>query len=176
MPEENIVIPVDDVCDPDTGNAFNGSPESDSQFTGGDLTSFGEPKSPPTPTTGTTDLRSDTPENHSDNDCASQNMAPDDSSGQNLLDENLSDTDADVTTIRRPSPKSEKFEKSDESKESTDTCDIDDKKGNTGSYQKDINYEDIVYDRHDGRYTKKFRSEDDEVGFRKECEVRGSNS
>ena len=65
------------------------------------MASFGEPKSPPTPTTGTTDLRSDTPENLSDNDCASQNMAPDDSSGQNLMDENLSDTDADVTTIRR---------------------------------------------------------------------------
>ena len=37
----------------------------------------------------------------------------------------------------------------------------------------DLVYEDIVYDQHDGKYTKQFEAEDDEVRFRKECELSG---
>ena len=68
---------------------------------------------------------------------------------------------------------SENLKISNETNESNPHCNFDDGKAKAGSHQTDLNYEDIVYDRHDGKYTKKFDAEDDEVRFRKETEESG---
>ena len=91
-------------------------------------------------------------------------------------DENISDPDNMLTSLpfdSQDSLTSENLNTSNETKESNPYCNFDDEKAKAGSHQTDLNYEDIVYDRHDGKYTKKFDAEDDEVRFRKETELSG---
>ena len=68
---------------------------------------------------------------------------------------------------------SENLNVSNETNESNSNFNFDDEKAKAGSHQTDLNYDDIVYDLHDGKYTKKFDAEDGEVRFRKETEESG---
>ena len=165
VPDENKVVPVGDVTD--------STPEL--KTTGGGLVSDCEPESSTTPKTGTTNHRSHMPVNHSD-ESASQNEAHLDSRGQISKDETISDSDNMLTSLppdSQDSLTSENLKISNETNESNPHCNFDDGKAKAGSHQTDLNYEDIVYDRHDGKYTKKFDAEDDEVRFRKETEESG---